>query len=158
MFLYFYRTKNISIHNHKKQIIMKFVSLALFLFPFFITHAQTIPEATTVSIILQSDVGANSFKKGDPAPFVVAEDVKINGKVVIPANAKVRAVVTLSTKSAPHRGEGELRVEILDVMAMDGSTVKLQDCWLFTTGANNLKKHEALIVKGTRKNCGTIKQ
>ena len=137
---------------------MKLSAFVFLLFSFFISHSQTIPEGTTVSMILQSDVGANSVKKGDPAPFVVAEDVKINGKVVIPANAKVRAVVTSSIKSGAHKGEGEVRIEILDVMAMDGSTVKLQDCWLYITGAQNLKKHEAIFIKGTRKNCATTKQ
>lgn len=137
---------------------MKFTPFVLFLFIALTSKAQSaLPEGTTVPLIFTADVFAPKVKVGDPAPVIVDEDVRYNGKVVIPAKAKVRAVITTANKPAPHKGEGELRVDIYDVMAMDGSTVKLQDCWIFTTGAQNQtrKGHGAIILQGTRKNCAT---
>jgi len=139
---------------------MKFVCSFLLAFTFFISSAQTkIPEGTTVPIITKEQIDVNKYKAGSSAPFEVVEDVKVNGVVVIPAGAKVHAVVTKSVKSGgPHRGEGDLRVDFLDVMTMDGSTVKLNDCWLFTNGAQNLKAHLPMFPAGTRKNCRTVAQ
>ncbi len=138
---------------------MKFTFSLLFASSFFVAAAQnSIPEGTTVPMISTEQVDVDKYKVGSAAPFVVAEDVKVNGVVVIPAKAKVHAVVTRSSKSSARKGEGDLRVDFLDVMAMDGSTVKLNDCWLFTNGAQNLKKHLPVFPAGTRKNCGTVKQ
>ncbi len=138
---------------------MKFVCTFLIAFSFFMASAQTsIPEGTTVPLITKEQVDVNNYKVGSSAPFVVAEDVKVNGVVVFPANAKVHAVVTKSSKSGAHKGEGDLRIDFLDVMAMDGSTVKLSDCWLFTNGAQNLNKHLPMFPAGTRKNCHTVRQ
>lgn len=139
---------------------MKFVFAMLLASTFFIASAQTkIPEGTTVPLITKVQVDVNQYKQGSTAPFEVAEDVKVNGVVVIPAGAKVHAVVTKSVKSGgPHKGEGDLRIDFLDVMAMDGSTVKLTDCWLFTNGAQNLKAHLPMFPAGTRKNCHTVAQ
>ena len=139
---------------------MKFACACLFAFSFFVSSAQTkIPEGTTVPLITKEQVDVNNYKVGSSAPFIVDEDVKVNGVVVIPAGAKVHSVVTKSTKSGgPHKGEGDLRIDFLDVMAMDGSTVKLSDCWLFTNGAQNLNKHLPMFPAGTRKNCHTVAQ
>jgi hypothetical protein len=135
---------------------MKFAFALLLSFFFFASNAQTkIPEGTQVNFILKEDVNVSKYKVGSTVPFVVADDVKIKGTVVIPANAAVHAVVTSSSKPAPHKGEGELRIDVLDVMDMSGATIKLNDCWLYTTGAENLKGHTAQFVKGTRKNCTT---
>ena len=135
---------------------MKLSATLLLFFAFFVSNAQTkIPEGTLVSMIFKEDVGVSNYKVGASVPVIVSEDVKVNGKVVIPANAAVHAVVTSSSKPASHKGEGELRIDILDVMSMDGTTVKLNDCWVYTTGAEDLKHHGAQFVKGTRKNCNT---
>ncbi len=136
---------------------MKLTCSLLFAFSFFFAAAQTaITEGTTVPCITKVQIDVDKYKQGSTAPFEVVEDVKINGVVVIPAGAKVHAVVTKSTKSGgPHKGEGDLRIDFLDVMAMDGSTIKLNDCWLFTNGANNLNKHLPMFPVGTRKNCAT---
>lgn len=137
---------------------MKFVFVSLFSLSVFAAAAQAIPEGTTVPMICKVQIDAKQHKQGAPAPFEVAEDVKVDGKVVIPAGAKVHAVVTKSVNSGgPHKGEGDLRVDFYDVMAMDGSTVKLTDCFIFTNGANNLNKHLPMFAAGTRKNCRTAK-
>ncbi len=138
---------------------MKLAFSLLFAFSFFVTAAQgTVPEGTTVPMITKVELDVNNYKAGASVPFEVAEDVLVDGKVVIPAKAKVNAKVTRSSKSSARKGEGDFRIDFIDVMAMDGSTVKLNDCWLFTNGANNLKKHLPMFPAGTRKNCRTVRQ
>lgn len=135
---------------------MKFFTLLFFSCGFFAASAQAIPEGTSIPMELSEDVSVFKFKKGAAAPFVIAQDVKVNGKTVIPANAPVRATVTISKKPA-HGDAGELRVDIYDVMALDGTTVKLADCWIFTTAAQNYNGKGAILRKGTKKNCNTVR-
>jgi hypothetical protein len=136
-----------------------FFALAILMLCVSVSRGQNkIPEGTAVTVIMKEDIDVNKYKQGDKVPVFVAEDVKVNGTIVIPANAPVKAMVTNASKPAPHKGEGELRIDFLEVMAMDGTTVKLNDCWLFTTGAENpYRKHYSVFVKGTRKNCTTVK-
>ncbi len=108
----------------------------------------TIPQNTLVHIILNEDVREGKNKVGDAAKFVVAEDVVINNNVAIAKGALVHATITSSKR-------GDLRVDLYDVAAVDGTIIKLDDCWIFTTAAQNTKSHGALIIKGTRKNCVT---
>ncbi|MBL0308694.1 MAG: hypothetical protein IPP77_03115 [Bacteroidetes bacterium] len=72
----------------------------------------------------------------------------MNDEVAIAKNAPVTGTVTISKR-------GELRVEMVDVTAVDGSRLKLADCWSFTTAAQNQKSRGAMFVKGFRKNCYT---
>ncbi len=135
---------------------MRFAAFILLSCLFYTGFSQALPDGTMIPMELTEDVSVFKYKQGASVPFVVSQDVKIDGKVVIPAQAKVRAVVTISKKPAPHEG-GELRVDIYDVMAMDGTTVKLADCWIFTTAAQNYNGKGALLRKGTRKNCNTVR-
>lgn len=129
---------------------MKRILLPVLLFISAASFAQTnIPEGTTVSMILTQELREGKNKTGEAAAFKVSEDVKVNGTVVIAANTPVRATVTNSKNR-------ELRVDIYDVKAVDGSTIKLADCWLFTTAAENLRSKGALLVVGTKKNCATV--
>lgn len=109
----------------------------------------TIPEGTQVSMILKTEIREGKNKTGESAQFVVENDVKVNGTTVISANTPIHATVTNSKNR-------ELRVDIYDVKAVDGTVVKLNDCWIFTTASENLKSKGALLVAGVRKNCSTI--
>lgn len=113
-----------------------------------VSQEITIPYNTPVPMILVEELKEGKNKVGSPAKFVVEEDVKVNGDVAIAKNAPVTGTVTISKK-------GELRVELSEVTAVDGSRLKLMDCWKFTTAAQNLKSRGAMFVKGTKKNCAT---
>jgi hypothetical protein len=131
----------------KKNIV--FLLFALAQTAFAQSEMITIPERTAVSMILTEDVKEGKNGVGTPARFVVAEDVKVDGVVVIAKNALVHATVTIS-------GKRELRVDLADVPAVDGTPLKLMDCWKFTTAAQNLNGKGALLPKNTTKNCFTI--
>ena len=118
------------------------------------SNSQSIvPGGTVVSLNLNKDVFAPTTKLGEAVDFTVSQDVLVKGKVVIPANAKVRAAVVDVNKGGPHQGESRLKVQIYDVMAMDGTTVVLDDCYMFIMGDGGHKQRGALLLKGSGKNC-----
>ncbi|MBK7148203.1 MAG: hypothetical protein IPH78_05110 [Bacteroidetes bacterium] len=131
----------------KKTIAILFFALAKT--GFAQSDMFTIPERTPISMILTEDVKEGKNSVGTPARFVVAEDVKVDGLVVVAKNTLVHATVTIS-------GKRELRVDLADVPAVDGTPLKLMDCWKFTTAAQNLNGKGALLPKNTTKNCFTI--
>jgi hypothetical protein len=131
----------------------KFIPALLLLAAVHFSYAQTVtvPANTVVSMELAKEVREGKNKVGEAASFRVLTDVVVDGTVVIPAKSVVNAKVTNS-------GKRELRVDLYDVKAVDGTTIVLQDCWIFTTASQNFSgkggKGAALFV-GTKKNCGT---
>jgi hypothetical protein len=108
----------------------------------------TIPQNTMISLELTQEIKEGKNKLGEPARFIVSQDVIQDGTVVIAKGSLVHATITTCKK-------GDLRVDLYDVSATDGTVIKLNDCWIFTTAAQNLNSRGALIVKGTKKNCVT---
>ncbi len=105
-----------------------------------------VPENTQIQMKFDQDYREKKNKVGEAAKLSVLEDVLVNGKVVVKKGTSVSATVTNSKKF-------ELRVDIHDVPAVDGTKLVLNDCWVFTTAAQNYKSKGALIITGTRKNC-----
>jgi hypothetical protein len=131
---------------------MKSILTIALLFAAYIGYSQSeeiaIPQNTLITMELSQEVKEGRNKVGEAARFVVAQDVAVNGITVIAKGSLVHATVTTSKR-------GELRVDLHDVAAADGTVVKLNDCWIFTTAAQNYHSHGALLVKGTKKNCTT---
>lgn len=120
---------------------------------FWATAQNSVPSGTIVSLSLNKELFAPDTKLGAAAEFVVLQDVVVKGKVLIPANAKVRASVVDVNKGGPHQGESRIKVQIYDVVAADGSTVIFDDCYVLTMGDGGHKQRGALLVKGIGKNC-----
>lgn len=130
---------------------MKFfaaLALSLLYIPAF-CQTVTVPANTNVKMELATELFEGKSKVGSAAQFRVTEDVVVDGVVIIPAKSAVRAAVTISKNR-------ELRVELYDVKAADGTLITLADCWIFTTAAQNQRSKGAAIWVGTRKNCGTL--
>lgn len=127
--------------------IVLFLLVALFSTCSSLLSAQvTLLENTQVQMKFNQDVREKKNKLNESVSVVVLEDVKAGSTVVIPKGTSVRATITNAKR-------GEIRVDIYDLKAVDGSKVELQDCWVFTTAAQNFKGKGALILNGTRKNC-----
>lgn len=132
---------------------IRFYSLLAFLCFTALAEAQTVtvPANTVVSMELTKEVREGKNRVGEVAAFRVLSDVLVDGVVVIPAKSVVNAKVTNS-------GKRELRVDLYDVKAADGTTITLQDCWMFTTASQNFSGtggKGAVLFTGTKKNCGT---
>lgn len=147
---------NCHIVNLINVIIVRSIFLVITLVISLSAASQNIvPSGTLVSFSLTKELFAPDCKIGQVAEFVVLQDVLVKGKVVIPTNAKVRAAVVDVNKGGPHQGESRIKVQIYDVTAADGSTIVLDDCYVFVMGDGGHKQRGALIVKGTGKNCLT---
>jgi len=121
-----------------------FISLASF--------AQSVPAKTPISLIAVEDINKKTFKeRGGMGLFVVEEDVIVNGKIVIAAESPVNVLLNTATSS-------DLKIVLTVVRATDGTTVKIDDCWLYTTRAENTlgKPWGPVFRKGTRKVCKTL--
>lgn len=136
----------------KSFLILPFISISLF-----IASQSTVPVGTVVSFTLNKEIYSPKVKVGDPADFVVSQDVVVNGKVVIPANTKAKAKILEVANGGPHQGEAKLKVQIYEVQAVDGSTITLDDCFVFTVGDGGHKQRGALLIQGIGKNCLTKK-
>jgi len=141
----------------KKIFSVIFVASSSYIF------AQTnLRENTQVSFRATETIHEKFYKTKAPVSFEVAEDVLVKGKVVIakgtPATAE--AGLTLDRKGRP--AKGNLRVDIKEVKAVDGTTVKLNDCWIAATADQRHPKVDgkkvakgAAVIKNTKKNCST---
>lgn len=130
---------------------MKILCSSLFVLFYAVSFSQAeivVPESTVVPSELTQEIKEGKVKDGQAAMFVVSEDVKVNGTTVITKGTPVHAVMT-STKNR------QLRIDMLDVKAIDGTVLKLNDCWMFYTAAQNLNGKGYLVIKGTKKNCKT---
>lgn len=127
------------------------IALLITAFVFTANAQVTVPANTTIQMELAKEVREGKNKVGEIVQFRVVADVVIDGVVVIPAKSVVNAKVTTS-------GKRELRVDLYDIKAADGTTITLADCWMFTTEAQNFSgrggKGAALFV-GTKKTCLT---
>jgi hypothetical protein len=111
----------------------------------------TVPANTSISMELTKEVREGKNRVGEAAAFHVLNDVVVDGVVVIPAKSVVNAKVTNS-------GKRELRVDLYDIKAVDGTTITLADCWIFTTAAQNFSGQGgkgAVLFVGTKKTCNT---
>lgn len=127
--------------------------LPLLTISLFVVSQNIVPGGTIISFTLNKDIFAPDVKIGQSADFSVTQDVMIKGKVVIPANAKVRAAIVDVEKGGPHHSESRVKVQIYEVTASDGSIVQLEDCFLFTMGDGGHRQRGALLLKGSGKNC-----
>jgi hypothetical protein len=78
--------------------------------------AQTVlPEGAALRLSADNDLSSQRSKVGDPATFTVAEDVILDGQVLIPQGAKVSGRVTHVQKKSflgtSHPGELDIFLE-----------------------------------------------
>ncbi len=128
---------------------MKLLTFSLCMCLFFSSYSQTtVPAKTLVPVQVTQDISPKTNKAGSAVTLKVEKDVVVNGVTVIAANSAVTGKVSMLTKT-------DLRVDILSVKAVDGTTIRLNDCWIYTTIDQNPSGKFPLIRQGTQKNCYT---
>lgn len=88
-------------------------------------HAY-IPKDTVLSVILTSELTSKRARKGDMVPLKLAENLIVNGVVVVPAGAKVFAKVTRVTRSGMFGRAGKLEFTVDSVKAVNGVEIPLE--------------------------------
>jgi hypothetical protein len=95
-----------------------------------------VPYETPVTVRVKSEVTSAKAQSGDPVPLVVADDVVVNGYVVIARGADGLAEVDSATPAASN-SSGQIRVIFKWVRAVDGSKIGVTGERSGTGGNNN---------------------
>lgn len=86
----------------------------------------TIPDGTEFDAVLQDEISSGTATEGDPVNFKVAEDVKVNGKVVITKDTLVKGSIANAQKAGRMGKGGKLGIRIDSTTAVDGQKVRLR--------------------------------
>jgi hypothetical protein len=78
-----------------------------------------VPEGTDVKLKLLEAVSSRTSKVGDPVALEVAEDLRVNGTVVVPKGAKAKGEITVAKKSGMMGKAGDLALQPYYVRAGD---------------------------------------
>jgi hypothetical protein len=78
-----------------------------------------VPADTELHIVLETAVSSGSNRTGDRVLAELADDVTVNGAVVLPAGSEVRGRVTAAVKSGRVKGRARLAVAFDTVEVRD---------------------------------------
>jgi hypothetical protein len=85
-----------------------------------------VTAGTRVTLSANEEISGNSVKVGDPVHFVASLPVVINGVAVIAVGAPARGKVVRAKHSSPFGHAGELQISVDEILAVDGSILKLR--------------------------------
>jgi hypothetical protein len=101
------------------------------------TETSIVMELTETITVPDTRKGTSPNKIGDKVGVIVREDVIINGVVVVKkgtvAKASIRDLVPLLYNfkgSRSPNNEGQITIDITEVPAVDGTSIKLVDCYI----------------------------
>lgn len=85
-----------------------------------------LPEGTEFSVVTIEEISSKTSAEGDSVNFKVADDVKVNGRVVIAKDAMVKGTISRADKSGRMGKSGKLSIRIESTNSTDGQKVKLR--------------------------------
>jgi hypothetical protein len=91
----------------------------------YISQTVTIPAATIVTMKNLDELNSKTVNKGDTARFTVAEDVVVDGVVVIPAGMETDATITRARKAGHFGRDGKIEITYDTIRASDNTPVAL---------------------------------
>ena len=85
-----------------------------------------VPDGTEFTVVTTDEISSKSATEGDPLSFKVAEDLLIDGKVVIAKDSLVKGTVASVKKSGFFGRGGNLGIRIESAVTIDSQKVKLR--------------------------------
>ena len=85
-----------------------------------------VPDGTEFNVLTTDEISSKTATEGDPLSFKVAEDVVIDGKVVIAKDSLVKGTVASVKKSGFFGRGGNLGIRIESAVTTDSQKVKLR--------------------------------
>lgn len=104
----------------------------------------TIPEGATLPLVLETSISSATSSSGDRVVARLAEDVRVGEKVVVPAGAEVRGLVTAAVPSGRVKGLARLAFDF-DTLVLKGKEHSIGSRAIDITAANSHKKDAAII-------------
>jgi hypothetical protein len=87
----------------------------------------TLDKGHEVHLLLLEDISSATATKGQRVRMAMAEDVIVDGKIVIPKGTKVQGEVSGLTKAISGKRDGYIHVTPLNLTLSDGGRLKLGD-------------------------------
>lgn len=122
-------------------------SSSLFARIFHITQRATVPEGTTLDVVLGDTISTASNRSGDVFQATVLSPVVVDGKTVIPKDALVKGHVVDAEPSGHLKGVAHLDLT-LDSVEINGQTYEIATGDFGRTGKNHNKRNGVLIGGG----------
>jgi hypothetical protein len=107
----------------------------------------TIPDGTSLSVILDQTLSSGGNRSGDKFTATVSDPVIVNGKAIIPKDAHVEGHVVDANASGRLKGVARL-VVALDSVEVDGKNYDIQTSDISRVGRNHNKRNAEFIGGG----------
>ncbi len=89
-------------------------------------NTKVIPDGTEFTVITTDEITSKTAAEGDPLNFKVAEDVKIDGQIVIAKDTLVKGVVAQAKKAGMMGRGGNLGIRVESSTTVDNQKIKLR--------------------------------
>ena len=89
-------------------------------------NLKVIPDGTEFTVVTIDEITSKTAAEGDPLTFKVAQDVKIDGQVVITKDSLVKGVVAQAKKAGMMGRGGSLGIRVESAMTVDNQKLKLR--------------------------------
>ncbi|WP_427366505.1 hypothetical protein [Candidatus Caldatribacterium saccharofermentans] len=97
-----------------------------------------VPKETLVKIALETELNSERNEAGDPVPYVVLEDVRIEGVLVIAKNTRGQGRIVKVRRRGAFGRPGRIEIDFGTVEAVDGTPIPL------TMGERAIQENKAL--------------
>lgn len=89
-------------------------------------NVKVIPDGTEFTVVTIDEITSKTAAEGDPLTFKVAQDVKIDGQVVIAKDSLVKGTVAQAKKAGMMGRGGSLGIRVESAMTVDNQKLKLR--------------------------------
>jgi hypothetical protein len=87
---------------------------------------KVIPDGTEFTVVTVDEITSKTAAEGDPLTFKVAQDVKIDGRVVVAKDSLVKGVVAQAKKAGMMGRGGTLGIRVESATTVDNQKLKLR--------------------------------
>lgn len=134
--------------NDKRRHWMPFLALACLAVTTAARAEVNVPSGTAITVTLNQSVNSKNAKTGQKLDGSVAQDVMVDGKVVVPKGARVQLSVADVQASGRLSTPAKLWLKV-DSVAVKGKTYYTTTRWSGQTGENHNERNVVAIGGGT---------
>ena len=89
-------------------------------------NLKVIPDGMEFTVVTIDEISSKTAAEGDPLTFKVAQDVKVDGQVVIAKDSLVKGVVAQAKKAGMMGRGGSLGIRVESATTVDNQKLKLR--------------------------------
>ena len=89
-------------------------------------NVKVIPDGMEFTVVTVDEISSKTAAEGDPLTFKVAQDVKIDGQVVIAKDSLVKGIVAQAKKAGMMGRGGSLGIRVESATTVDNQKLKLR--------------------------------